>query len=209
MRVLVPALAGLVLAVQPFVVRGEEMGARSVLVLSAGEDDARLEDTRRAIAFWNDTLAQMHLPPRFLAPEIVIDSPVARVAETYALRISEDGRRIFPGAVGPPPPPEIIGLRADLVVLLSTQRIQSFAWPMASRRYFIAIRTDRAFPLANPGVSHNVIAHELGHTLGLTHNGTPTMLMCGACATRFDESTFLPLTPEDRERLLNLHSPVP
>jgi hypothetical protein len=180
------------------------MGGRSVVVLSADDRDPRLADTRHAIAFWNDTLAELNLQTSFLEAEVVIASPASRIAESYAHRISQDGARLLPGVAGPPPP-ELTGLRGDVIVLLSAQRILSFAWPMAEQRYFVAIRTDRAFPLANPGVSRNVIAHEIGHTLGLTHNGTPTMLMCGACGTRFDDSIFLPLTPEDRARLLDLH----
>jgi hypothetical protein len=206
-RTLWSIVAASLLLAWPAAPRGEEASVRSVMVLSADAGDPRIAATRRAVAFWNETLAQMALTPRFLGPDLVVGSPTLRAAESYAHRISQDNRRLFAGRAGPDAPPELAGLAGDVIVLLSTQRIVSFAWPLAERhRYFLAIRTDRAAPLSNPGVTHNVIAHELGHTLGLTHNGTPTMLMCGACATKFDATAFLPLTPLDRARLLELHS---
>jgi hypothetical protein len=206
--VLVASL-GLLLSAVP---RGEEPRARSVAVLSADASDPRIAATRRAVRFWNETLAAMRLTPRFAEPVLLVVPETLEAVETYARLISLDQRRLFAGAAGPPAPSALTDLPGDVLVLLSTQRIVSFAWPLAGaggegvHRYFLAIRTDRVPPLANPGVTHNVIAHELGHTLGLTHNGTPTMLMCGACETEFDPTVFLPLTPLDRSRLLELHS---
>ena len=79
-------------------------------------------------------------------------------------------------------------------------------------RYFLAIRTDRIPPLDGPGAARNVAAHELGHTLGLTHNGDAGMLMCASCDMSRPapgESPFLTLSPDDRAKLLALHPRLP
>jgi hypothetical protein len=51
-------------------------------------------------------------------------------------------------------------------------------WP-SMEKALVAIKTDRAWPMTLPNVARNVIAHEIGHVIGLRHNSDPTMLMCG------------------------------
>ena len=87
----------------------------------------------------------------------------------------------------------------------------SFAWPLASStRFFVAISADAQSPPHHATTLRNVVAHELGHTLGLVHNGDPAALMCGPCRspfTGFDEGQrFLPLTPMDHTRLRELYA---
>ncbi len=101
-------------------------------------------------------------------------------------------------------------LEGDVVVFFSQQVIFSFARPFADGRYFLGIQTDRTAPLTYPNVTRNVIAHELGHTLGLEHNGDTPTLMCGPCQHvlyRSDELRFFPLTTAERARLVELHRP--
>jgi len=72
----------------------------------------------------------------------------------------------------------------------------------------VMIRNTRGRPMSLPNVPRNVIAHELGHTLGLTHNGNTPTLMCGPCqhtVYRSNERRFFPLTPAERERLQTLY----
>ena len=145
---------------------------------------------------------------RLLEPEIVIASPVSRALEAYARLISKSGGEVAQGSAGPQPL-GLAELPGDIIVLLSTQPILSFAWPITDRgRYLLAIQTDRVPPLNVSAVARNVIAHELGRTLGLIHNSNPTTLMCGPCRAGVFKSagpSFLPLTSQDRARLLELN----
>jgi len=58
-----------------------------------------------------------------------------------------------------------------------------------------------------PNTVRNVVAHELGHVLGLDHNGDSTTLMCGRPAScrpaafASDRVRFFPLTGDDDRRL--------
>lgn len=192
--------------VAPSAVAQDRSPHRRVVIVTPAEDDPRLEATREAIAFWNETLATLQLESRFVEDRVLVAPPVTRPLEGYTRRIWNLAGRPTPPDMTPTPPPQLEALDTDITVFFSSQRILSFAWPRAERqKFFIGIQqTTTSSPLAYPNVARNVIAHELGHVLGLEHNGRTATLMCGPCLRlvyRSEEPRFFPLTTLDRDRL--------
>ena len=185
---------------------------RSVVVLVPAADDDRLEPAREAVAFWNARLAELGVATRLAGPRVVVASPVARALENYARGVAQRGVRLPGGEAEPDAPAELVGLGADIVLLLSRQDIMSYAWPLPRihpPRYLVVIRRVRGPDRSDAMVTRHVVAHELGHALGLLHNELPDTLMCGPCqplSATADETGFLPLTDHERARLVALHA---
>ena len=184
----------------------------SILILAPAADDDRLAPAHEAITYWNDRLAELGVVTRFAVPELVVDAPVMRAVETYARQVATRAVGLSAGTYVPAPPDALTRLDIDIAVLLSRQDIMSFTWPLprvSPPRYLVVIRAVRGPYRNDPMVSRHVVAHELGHVLGLDHNAEPHTLMCGPCqplTSEPDETGFLPLTAGDRARLIVLHA---
>ena len=183
---------------------------RSVTILTSSLQDERFGPTNEAVDFWNEVLAGLGVATRLGKP--VVQSETPRVVESYARLIAQRaGRLPVPARLEPEVPEALGAIEGDIIILLSEQDIMSFAWALPRldpKRYLVVIRKVRGLDRNDPMVSRHVVAHELGHALGLYHNDAPHTLMCGPCQPLTAESEangFLPLTNDERARLVELH----
>jgi Dual-action HEIGH metallo-peptidase len=119
------------------------------------------------------------------------------------------------GASGPSNIPQALrDLPGELTIFLANSEFVSFTGPSdANSKRLVAIRGISFPPMNLPNVPRNVIAHELGHAIGLRHNSDPTTLMCGRPAPcrpglfRSEQPHMFPLTDAEKRRLLAMYPP--
>jgi hypothetical protein len=208
-------VAGSVVAVLPtaagpstltlFPTRGCRWDKIPTVTIAGSETDPRVPLVHDAIAFWNRLLEDIGTPFRIGAAAVTQQT----VANDYLIGVSEG---IVGGGSQPNFPEEIKQMSGDLIVALSSADLVSFStcpWP--GQRVLVGIRYHRLPPLTLPNVPRNVIAHELGHAIGLGHNNDPTKLMCGRpapcrpAAFASPADRYFPVADEEKAYLLRLY----
>ena len=187
--------------------RGANGPVLRVTILS-DSGDGRVAAAREAIAHWSSEFHRLNRRVQFDSGTVRSDSiadDMVRAAQNEAM------------LGGGPSTDRLLAKLADtpgdIVVVLTHADLISFSvrWRRGSKGV-VAIRRADIPPLSLPNTVRNVVAHELGHVLGLSHNTDSTTLMCGRPASCrpaafvSDSARFFPLTMED-ERLIEARWP--
>jgi hypothetical protein len=189
-----------------------------MITICARQDDARVRLLEEAIAFWNTSLERIGTPWRIgpfrhsteLVPSELLERLSAGAARSELPAGALDGLVTIPG---------------DMVIVMSDGIFTSFTRTLPHRQgVLIAIRACTSGRLRRSSTVRNLIAHELGHAVGLDHNDDPTTLMCEMPVSRWkglpaarrhkrdgttaSQEAFLPLTDDELALLRRLYPPA-
>ena len=173
------------------------------ITILGDSSDARVVPALEAVGYWNREFGRLGRRFQFDSGTVRVDpvaASVVRAAQSEAVFGGGTAtNRLFA---------ELSDVPGDIVIVLTNTDLISFSvqWRPGSKG-IVAVRRGDIWPLSLPNTVRNVVAHELGHVLGLSHNRDSTTLMCGRPASCrpaafvADTARFFPLTREDEERI--------
>ena len=178
-------------------------GPKLEVTILGDAGDTRVASAREAIGHWNSEFSRLGRRLRFDSVTVRVDSipdDVVRAAQGEAVIGGGPATSRLLAKLG--------GTPGDIVIILTQADLISFSvqWRQGSKGV-VAVRRADIWPLSLPNTARNVIAHETGHVLGLSHNADSTTLMCGRPASCrpvafvSDSARFFPLTREDERRI--------
>lgn len=178
-------------------------GPRLRVVIMGNPNDPRIPPAREAIGYWNREFRRLrrriHMDSLIVSRDSIPDELLRDASGEAVIGTGPATTRLLTTLSDVP---------ADIVIALSQTDLISFSvrW-RAKSLGVVGVRRSDIPPLSLPNTVRNVVAHEVGHVLGLNHNFDATTLMCGRPAScrpaafASDSVRFFPLTPADERRL--------